>query len=227
MSSGEPKIRVERWRLDFEYRPGAQIEAWPQERVSQIGARLGKRADAVIFGDRGTAETAQLRKDEPHPVAPLPARAQLAERAIENRHVRRHEALEIEPVSHLNNPPRGASSVTVSGWRLSRPCPNLSIERKGRQLMTNSSPRLVIKNGTLIDGSGRDPIANSLIVVEGNRISHVGHADESMRPVSPDDRAIDATGKFILPGLIDAKARAPLTRAGSAPSLYRYRRIFR
>ena len=32
--------------------------------------------------------------------------------------------------------------------------------------MTNSSPWLVIKNGTLIDGSGRDPIANSLIVVE-------------------------------------------------------------
>ena len=70
--------------------------------------------------------------------------------------------------------------------------------------MTNSSPRLMIKNGTLIDGSGRDPIANSLIVVEGNRISHVGHAEESMRPVSPDDRTIDATGKFILPSLIDA-----------------------
>jgi hypothetical protein len=40
--------------------------------------------------------------------------------------------------------------------------------------MTNSSLRLVIKSGTLIDGSGRDPIANSLIVIEGNRISHVG-----------------------------------------------------
>jgi hypothetical protein len=33
--------------------------------------------------------------------------------------------------------------------------------------MTNSSPRLLIKNGTLIDGSGRDPIANSLFAVCG------------------------------------------------------------
>jgi imidazolonepropionase-like amidohydrolase len=84
--------------------------------------------------------------------------------------------------------------------------------------MTNSSPRLVIKNGTLIDGSGRDPIANSLIVVEGNRISHVGHADESMRPVSPDDRAIDATGKFILPGLIDAHCHISLHQ-GALPGV--------
>jgi len=76
--------------------------------------------------------------------------------------------------------------------------------------MTNSSPRLLIKNGTLIDGSGRNPIANSLIVVEGNRISHVGHAGEAMPPVSPDDRAIDATGKFILPGLIDAHCHISL-----------------
>ena len=92
----------------------------------------------------------------------------------------------------------------VSGWRFWRRCPNLAIERKGRRLITNSSPRLMIKNGTLIDGCGRDPITNSLIVVEGNRISHVGHAEESMRPVNPDDRTIDATGKFILPSLIDA-----------------------
>jgi imidazolonepropionase-like amidohydrolase len=84
--------------------------------------------------------------------------------------------------------------------------------------MTNSSPRLVIKKGTLIDGSGRDPIANSLIVVEGNRIRHVGHADESMRPVSPDDRAIDATGKFILPGLIDAHCHISLHQ-GALPGV--------
>ena len=84
--------------------------------------------------------------------------------------------------------------------------------------MTNSSPRLMIKNGTLIDGSGRDPIANSLIVVEGNRISHVGHVEESMRPVSPDDRTIDATGKFILPGLIDAHCHISLHQ-GALPGV--------
>jgi hypothetical protein len=34
--------------------------------------------------------------------------------------------------------------------------------------------RLLIKNGTLIDGSGGDPVPNRLLVVEGNRITIVG-----------------------------------------------------
>ena len=38
-------------------------------------------------------------------------------------------------------------------------------------------PRLLIKNGTLIDGSGSKAVPNSLILVEGTRISHLGHAD--------------------------------------------------
>ena len=34
--------------------------------------------------------------------------------------------------------------------------------------MTKDQPRLLIKNGTLIDGSGQDPVANMVIVVEGS-----------------------------------------------------------
>jgi len=70
--------------------------------------------------------------------------------------------------------------------------------------MSDAQPRLLIKNGTLIDGSGGDPVPNTLVVVEGNRVTHIGPADSSIRPESPDDTMIDATGKFILPGLIDA-----------------------
>ncbi|MBV8735764.1 MAG: amidohydrolase family protein [Alphaproteobacteria bacterium] len=76
--------------------------------------------------------------------------------------------------------------------------------------MTNSVPRLLIKNGTLIDGSGRDPVTNTLIVVEGNRISHVGGAAGSVRPETPDDTVIEAAGKFILPGLVDAHCHISL-----------------
>jgi hypothetical protein len=35
--------------------------------------------------------------------------------------------------------------------------------------MTHFRPRLLIKNGTLIDGRGCDPVPNMLVVVEGNR----------------------------------------------------------
>jgi imidazolonepropionase-like amidohydrolase len=84
--------------------------------------------------------------------------------------------------------------------------------------MTNSPPRLLIKNGTLIDGRGRDPVPNTLVVVEGNRIADVGPADGRLRPESPDDRVIDAAGKFILPGLIDAHCHISLHQ-GALPGV--------
>jgi imidazolonepropionase-like amidohydrolase len=84
--------------------------------------------------------------------------------------------------------------------------------------MTSERPRLLIKNGTLIDGSGRDPIANTLVVVQGNRITHVGRADGRVAPESPDDTVIDADGKFILPGLIDAHCHISLHQ-GALPGV--------
>ncbi len=63
---------------------------------------------------------------------------------------------------------------------------------------------LVILNGTLIDGTGRPPVPNEAIVVEGNRIRSVGRLPEDVRL---EDRAhvdvIDASEQWILPGLID------------------------
>jgi imidazolonepropionase-like amidohydrolase len=84
--------------------------------------------------------------------------------------------------------------------------------------MTNCRPRLLIENGTLIDGRGCDPVPNTLVVVEGNRIAHVGPADGWLRPGSPDDTVIDATGKFILPGLIDAHCHISLHQ-GALPGV--------
>ncbi len=84
--------------------------------------------------------------------------------------------------------------------------------------MTNSSPRLLIKNGTLIDGSGRGPVTIALVVVEGNRITHVGRADGSLQPETSDDTVIDAAGKFILPGLIDAHCHISLHQ-GALPGM--------
>ena len=66
------------------------------------------------------------------------------------------------------------------------------------------SKTLVILNGTLIDGSGRPPVANDAIVVEGNRIRSVGPLPAH---IQLEDRArvdvIDASDQWILPGLID------------------------
>ena len=59
---------------------------------------------------------------------------------------------------------------------------------------------LVIRNVTLIDGTGRAPVANATVVVEGSTIKEAGaHAQA---PAGA--RTIDGAGKFLIPGLIDA-----------------------
>jgi len=84
--------------------------------------------------------------------------------------------------------------------------------------MAPDQPRLLIKNGTLIDGSGQDPVASTVIAIEGNRITHLGRGDAMMRPECPQDRVVDATGKYILPGLIDAHCHISLHQ-GALPGV--------
>lgn len=72
-----------------------------------------------------------------------------------------------------------------------------TVEAQGQQTV-------VIQGGTLIDGLGGAPLANSVIVIEGNRISAVGAAGQVDVPNGA--HVIDASGKWVLPGLVDAKA---------------------
>lgn len=60
---------------------------------------------------------------------------------------------------------------------------------------------LVIQGGTLIDATGRPPIEDAIIVVEGERIKSVGKRGEVTIPRGA--RVIDAKGQTILPGFID------------------------
>ena len=60
---------------------------------------------------------------------------------------------------------------------------------------------LVIQGGTLIDGTGRAPIENSVIVIEGNRFRAIGRAGEVSIPAGA--QTIDVRGKTVLPGFID------------------------
>src|SRR5262244_3489657 len=80
-------------------------------------------------------------------------------------------------------------------------------------------PRIVIRNATVVDGNGTPAAGPKDIVIEGNRISDVVGIDpvalrsgRSRR--TPGDVEIDATGKYVLPGLIDAHAHLQDERAG-------------
>jgi hypothetical protein len=63
---------------------------------------------------------------------------------------------------------------------------------------------LVIQGGTLIDGLGGVPVPNSVVVIQGDRVTAVGAAGQVNIPNGA--QVIDASGKWVLPGLVDAKA---------------------
>lgn len=55
--------------------------------------------------------------------------------------------------------------------------------------------------GTLIDGFGAPPIRNSVVLIQGERITAVGHV--GTLPVPPDATVISTEGMSVLPGLWD------------------------
>ena len=62
---------------------------------------------------------------------------------------------------------------------------------------------LVIVGGTLIDGNGGTPVADALVIVQGDRISSVSRRGQTSIPANA--QVIRADGKFILPGLWDTQ----------------------
>ena len=59
-----------------------------------------------------------------------------------------------------------------------------------------SQPSLVIRNGTIIDGSGRDGYEADLAIADG-RISAIG------QNLPKGAEEIDASGKLVTPGFVD------------------------
>ena len=60
---------------------------------------------------------------------------------------------------------------------------------------------LVLEGGTLIDGTGRNPVPDAVVVVEGPRITAVGTRGQLTYP--PGATIVKLEGKTILPGLSD------------------------
>ena len=66
---------------------------------------------------------------------------------------------------------------------------------------SHAQTNIVIQGGTLIDGTGRAPIEDSVIVIEGNRFKAVGKRGEVAIPAGA--QIVDVRGKHVLPGFID------------------------
>lgn len=73
-----------------------------------------------------------------------------------------------------------------------------------RQLSPERKGALVISGATIIDGTGRAPISDGVVVIEGDRITAAGSRLRVKIPRGA--RVVDAHGKFLLPGLWDMHA---------------------
>lgn len=62
---------------------------------------------------------------------------------------------------------------------------------------------IAFQNITLIDGTGREPLANATVAVRDGRIVYAGKAKKWQPSLEEDILNLDFAGKYLLPGLID------------------------
>lgn len=85
---------------------------------------------------------------------------------------------------------------------------------------------IVIRGATLVDGSGGPAVPDSLVVVEGNRITAAGPAATTSAPANA--QVLDAAGKFVIPGLIDLHVHLGSTGGpGFRAADYTHERVLR
>ena len=69
---------------------------------------------------------------------------------------------------------------------------------------SQQAPALVIEGGTLIDGNGGMPVQDSVVVIQGNRITSVSRKGQAAA-YPANAWVIKADGKYVLPGLFDSQ----------------------
>jgi imidazolonepropionase-like amidohydrolase len=67
---------------------------------------------------------------------------------------------------------------------------------------------LAIVGATVIDGTGRAPLTNAVVVITGNRIAAVGPRGSTTVPSGA--QTIDAAGAFVVPGFVDTNVHLSL-----------------
>ena len=82
---------------------------------------------------------------------------------------------------------------------------------------------LLITGGTLVDGTGADPVPNVGLLVSGERIAATGQAAVDACRERSDVERIDATGKTVMPGLIDAHTHLTFGEPTGNDELFNHR----
>ena len=70
---------------------------------------------------------------------------------------------------------------------------------------------VLIRNVTLIDGTGADPVPNTSVLVVDGRFSEIGSGITPPAGVA----VVDGSGKYLMPGIVDSHIHLPGGRAGA------------
>jgi len=73
--------------------------------------------------------------------------------------------------------------------------------RRARGMRASGGLVMALVHGTLIDGTGRDPVADAIVLIRDGRIVAAGAPDAV--PIPPDAERVDVGGGYILPGFIN------------------------
>jgi imidazolonepropionase-like amidohydrolase len=76
-----------------------------------------------------------------------------------------------------------------------------SVPPRAALAQRSSTTSVLITGGTVIDGTGAAPRPNQDVLIVADRIASIG--PDAARRATPEARRIDATGRWIIPGLID------------------------
>lgn len=79
---------------------------------------------------------------------------------------------------------------------------------------------VAVVGGMLLDGNEAEPIHHSVVVFENGKITAVGNRENT--PIPPQAVVIDAGGRTVMPGLIDAHIHIDLIGHGSYERLYEF-----
>jgi imidazolonepropionase-like amidohydrolase len=82
------------------------------------------------------------------------------------------------------------------------------------------APGTAIVGATIIDGTGRAPIRDGVILLEGRTITAIGGGNDISAPGG--FRILDARGKFIIPGLMDSNVHFVISNGRSIEFMARY-----
>src|SRR5579864_4869969 len=111
---------------------------------------------------------------------------------------------DIKMQAQINKSARARVQRLLAGAFLATALVSVTIPARAAPPEAWTAPTIAVVGGRIIDGYGQAPIENGTVLIKGERIVAVGTKAEV--PVPADAKIIDASGRTVIPGMIEMHA---------------------